>query len=50
MSTFEELLLREGRLVYKTKGVSMKPMLYQDRDLVVIEKVRSRLQPMCCTG
>ena len=46
MISFEELLMREGRLVYKAKGVSMKPMLYQDRDLVVIEKVRSRLQPM----
>ena len=46
MISFEELLMREGRLVYKTKGVSMKPMLYQNRDLVVTEKARSRLQPM----
>lgn len=34
---FEELLRRDGRLVYKTKGVSMNPMLYQNRDLVIIE-------------
>lgn len=46
MSVFEELLVQEGRLVYKTKGVSMKPMLYQNRDLVIIEVSRSRLQPM----
>ena len=40
-TTFEELLARDGRLVYKTRGVSMKPMLRQNRDLVVV-KVPSR--------
>lgn len=44
MSTFEEILEKDGRLVYKTKGVSMNPMLYQNRDLVVIEPPRGRLQ------
>ncbi len=34
--TFEELLARDGRLVYRTKGVSMEPMLHQNRDLVMI--------------
>ena len=38
MASFEELLLRDGSFVYKTRGVSMEPMLRQDRDLVVIEK------------
>ena len=32
-STFEDLLGRDGVLVYKTRGVSMEPMLRQDRDL-----------------
>ena len=34
--TFEELLARDGKLVYKTKGVSMEPMLRQNRDLVIV--------------
>ena len=42
--TFEELLARDGRLVYKTKGVSMEPMLRQNRDLVMIEVPASRLK------
>ena len=42
--TFEEILARDGRLVYKTKGVSMEPMLRQNRDLVVIQVPCSRLQ------
>lgn len=37
MSTFEEILEKDGKLVYKTKGVSMNPKLYRNRDLVVIE-------------
>ena len=44
MSTFEEILEKDGKLVYKTKGVSMNPMLYQNRDLVVIEVPRGRLK------
>lgn len=37
MTSFDDLLLREGRLVYRTKGTSMEPMLRQNRDLVIIE-------------
>ena len=44
MSTFEEILSKDGKLVYKTKGVSMNPMLYQNRDLVVIVPVKERLK------
>lgn len=40
--TFEEILDRDGRLVYRFRGVSMKPMLYQNRDLVIIEKIKER--------
>ena len=44
MTTFEEMLAADGRLVYKTRGVSMRPMLKQDRDLVVIETPEGTLQ------
>lgn len=43
-ATFEELLARDGRLVYKTRGVSMEPMLRQDRDLVVVSVPAGRLR------
>lgn len=45
ISTFESLLARNGRLVYKTRGVSMKPMLHENRDLVIISVPQKRLQP-----
>lgn len=37
--TIEELLSRDGKLVYKAKGRSMLPMLRPDRDLVMIVAV-----------
>ena len=40
----EDLLARDGKLVYKIKGVSMEPMLRQDRDLVIIRVPASRLK------
>lgn len=43
-STFEDILARNGVLVYKTRGVSMEPMLRQDRDLVVIRVPDSQLE------
>ncbi len=43
-TTFEEFLKREGHLVYRTKGVSMEPMLRQNRDLVNIRVPASRLK------
>ena len=42
--TFEEILARDGKLVYKVKGVSMLPMLRQNRDLVVIAPPQGRLK------
>lgn len=42
--TFESLLARDGYLVYKTRGVSMEPMLHENRDLVIIQAPVSRLQ------
>ena len=38
MTSFEEELERSGTLVFTNKGVSMMPLLRQDRDLMVIEK------------
>jgi signal peptidase I len=40
---FEELLARDGYLVYKTRGVSMEPMMRQNRDLVIIRIPTCRL-------
>lgn len=44
MSTLENILRRDGVLVYRTKGVSMEPMLRQDRDLVTVRVPTARLQ------
>lgn len=44
MSTFEEVLEKDGRLVYKTRGVSMLPMLHQNRDIIVIVQLKGRLK------
>ena len=43
-TSFEELLARDGRLVYRVRGVSMRPMLRQERDIVIIEVPSLRLQ------
>ena len=43
-SSFEDILARDGILVYKTHGMSMEPMLRQNRDLVVIRVPSSRLR------
>lgn len=44
MTRFEDLLQKDGRLVYKTRGTSMEPMLRQNRDLVIIEVPSSHLR------
>ncbi len=44
VTSFEEILARDGRLVYKTRGCSMLPMLHQNRDIVVIEPPNGRLK------
>ena len=44
MIHFEDILQRDGRLIYKTKGMSMEPMLRQDRDLVIIEVPSAHLR------
>ena len=41
--TIEELLMRDGKLVYKIRGRSMEPMLRQNRDLVILEPLKGKL-------
>ena len=43
-STFEEILSRDGRLVYKARGNSMRPFIRGSRDLVVIVPPHGRLK------
>ena len=39
-ATFEEVLARDGVLVYRTRGVSMEPMLREGRDVVTIRAAK----------
>jgi len=41
---FEEVLERDGILIYTNSGDSMEPLIKQDRDLVRIEKTSGRLK------
>ena len=43
-STFEEVLARDGRLIYSNVGDSMWPFIRQGRDLLVIEPPKGRLK------
>ena len=43
-STFEEVLKRDGRLIYKNVGVSMLPLLRENKDIMVIESITSALK------
>ena len=43
-SSFEEVLARDGRLVYTNVGDSMLPLIRQGRDLLVIEPPKGRLK------
>ena len=44
MTTFEEELARSGRLIYTNYGDSMRPLIRQDRDILIIEKHNGRLK------
>ena len=43
-STFEEILARDGQLVYTNVGDSMQPLIRQGRDLLVIKPKTGRLK------
>lgn len=42
--SFEEILEKEGRLIYSNKGGSMKPLIREGRDLMVIGRKQGRLR------
>ena len=44
MATFEEEIEKNGRLVYTNVGDSMRPLIRQGRDLLIIEKPQGRLR------
>lgn len=44
MISFEEELEKSGKLVYTTVGVSMMPLIKQDRDISIISKPEGRLK------
>ena len=44
MTRFEDVIERNGRLVYTNVGDSMRPLIRQDRDILVIEKPKGRLK------
>ena len=43
-TTFEEIIQRDGKLIYTNKGDSMMPLIKQGRDLLVIEKTHGKLK------
>ena len=42
--SFEELLIENGSFVWRTSGRSMRPLIRQGKDLVVIRKPQGRLK------
>lgn len=44
--SFEDILARDGVLVYTAVGVSMMPLIRQRRDVLTIERVEGRLKPL----
>lgn len=44
MTTFEEVIAQEGKLIYMNVGDSMLPLIRQDKDLLIIEKMSGRLK------
>ena len=43
-STFEQIIEKDGVLVYRNVGDSMLPMIKQGRDVIVIEKISAPLK------
>ena len=43
-TTFEEIIQRDGKLIYTNKGDSMMPLIKEGRDLLVISAVNGRLK------
>lgn len=43
-STFEEEINRTGKLIYTNVGDSMMPLIRQNRDLLIIERINGKLK------
>ena len=43
-ASFEDIIERDGSLVYTNRGFSMYPMLRQNRDLLIISKITGELK------
>ena len=43
-STFEDMIRRDGRLIYTNVGDSMLPLIREGKDLLIIEKKSGRLK------
>ncbi len=44
MTRFEDVIERDGRLIYTNVGDSMRPLIRQYRDILIIEKPNGRLK------
>lgn len=44
MTRFEDVIERDRQLVYTNVGDSMRPLIRQDRDILIIEKYEGRLK------
>ena len=44
MTRFEDVIDRDGKLVYTNVGDSMRPLIRQGKDLIIIEKPKDRLK------
>ena len=44
MTRFEDVIERDGRLIYTNVGDSMRPLIRQDKDILIIEKPVGRLK------
>ena len=48
ISTYEEQLARHGKIIHTNVGVSMLPLLRQNRDVMIIERPSGRLKKYDC--
>ena len=44
MTRFEDVIDRDGKLIYTNVGDSMRPLIRQDKDILIIEKPNGRLK------
>ena len=47
-STFKEQLLEHGKIIYTNVGISMMPLIRQNRDVLIIERPDGRLKKYDC--